>query len=410
MAELVAGLRQRQPELAWLRYYALFDGSACLDVLSSIEIRRCGIAATLAGETILSRTIGSGDMVAVGALLARMPWVHEDHQHTRERGLVRHILPELEESPIGLSWALLASGLNPAADTGEVFQSDSRRGALRSLHEPFGDGMVGVLLKPGLLAFKQREAPPCRPGAMLLQAFPAFGVALAFAINRLACVHRAIRVHGKVDDAEVYTQDTFYADGLGLQDITDHGKVERTLDVHQINLTLAKGQQGALTLATLVGNGHAALHRPEREHGVRAETKNSIIVGLCGITPEASARLAVQFVGICHLGNTPYRHLCGKTKLLPTALIGQLVQSELSKGVGVPGLPCQPRTRAVRHLQRLQQRIMLFRGRCQFEIRHKFHISSIEHLWHKSNRNCWPCRPTSFPPRPERRGLSEVFR
>ena len=70
----------------------------------------------------MCRSIALGDMVTVGALLAGMTGIDEDHRDTGECGLVRHVLPELEESPIGVPWALLASGLNPLPDARQIFE------------------------------------------------------------------------------------------------------------------------------------------------------------------------------------------------------------------------------------------------------------------------------------------------
>ena len=270
--------------------------------------------------------------------------------------------------------------------------------------------MVHVVLKPGLLACEMSQPSPRRPGPMSLQPFTALLVPLAFSLDRLARVHRAVRVHSKVDDTKVHAKHVLDADGLWLKDITDDRKVKRPLDVHQVHLALAKSQQGALSCAALVGHLHAALHGPQRQLGVRAQTEDAIIVGLRGIAPETTASLAVQFIGIGHFGNTAHGHLCGKAKLGTTAFIRELVQGELAKRVGLPCLFRQPCAGTVRHLQRVQQRRMLFWGGSQLEIRHKFHISSIEHLTAENKQTCWPCRPTSFPPRPKRRGLSEVFR
>ena len=322
---------------------------------------------------MLSRTISFGDVPAVVALLARMPWVHEDHWHTDERRFVGHILPKLEKSPVTVSWPLLASGLNPLADTLQVFQGDPCSGALRRFHETFGNRVVRVRLKPGLYARELTQLAACRPRLMPLQSMPTPIESLACVVNHRTTIDGAIRVNCEVDDAKVYTEDTLNADGIRLKDITDNRKIESALDVHQVYLALAKGQQGALTLPTLIANGQTALHSPDRKRSARAEAKNPVIVWLCCVPPKPAAGLAVELIDISNLGNAPHRHLCGQAKLCSTPFVGQFVQRKLTKRLGIPGLPSQPRTRPVRDLQRVQQRRMLVWRRDQFEVRHKFH-------------------------------------
>lgn len=335
-------------------------------------------------------------MVTEGALLTGMPGVHEDHGHACKGCFVRHILSELEESPIGMAWALLASGLNPLSDPGQIFETESRSGALRSVHEPFGDGMVGILLKPGLFPFEQLEPPPRRPGVMGLQSFPAFGVTLSLPLDCLSRMHRAIRVHRKIDDAEVHTQDVLDADGLRLQNITNHGKVEHALDVHQINLTLAKGEQGALPGATLVGNRHAALQSPDGQLRIGAQTKDPVVVGLCRVAFEATAGLAVELVGIGHFRNASHDHLGTQPKAFFAGMVGQPVQGKLPKRLCLPGLARQPGTGTVRGRQRLQKRLMLSIGRVELEISHKFHgLKYRTYVVQEQLKSCCSYRATS---------------
>ena len=321
----------------------------------------------------LGWSIPFGDMPTVGAFLARVPRIDKDHWYTSERGLVRHALPQLEESPIGVPWSLRAAGLNPLSDTRQIFQGDPSSGALRSIHEPFGDGMVDILLKPGLLALEQLESSPRRSCSMALQAFASGLVSLAFPIHCRARVHCAIRVQGEVDYAKVHAKHPLNSHLFWLQHITDNGQVEGASYVHQIDFALAKGQQDALALSALIPNGHTTLHGPEGERGIRAEAKDTIIVGLRGIALKTPARRAVELVGISDFGNTTHGHLRGKPKLGTTALVGKLVQGELAKRLAVPGFFGQPCTGMVRHPQRVQQRRMLFRSGGELEIRHKFH-------------------------------------
>jgi hypothetical protein len=233
--------------------------------------------------------------------------------------------------------------------------------------------MVHILLKPGLLPFEQPEPATCRAGVMLLQSFSPCGIALAFALNRLPCIDRAIRVDRQIDDAEIYPQHALHADAVWLQHITDDGQVERASDVHQIDLAFAKAQHGALPYATLIGDGLTTSGRPQREVGIGLHAKDAVIIRLRRIPLEASPRFAVQFVGIRDFRNTAHGHLCRQTKLRTTPFIRQLVQGKLPKRLGVPGFFGQPGTGTIGCLQGCKQSRMLCGSRKQFEIGDKFH-------------------------------------
>ena len=329
---------------------------------------------------MLRRSVGFGDMSAVVALLARVSGVDQDHGDTGQRCLVGDKLPQLGKAPVGVSWPLLASGLNPLPDACQVFQADSGSGALRRVHETFRNGVVRVGLKPFLLARQQAQLSACRSGVVLLKTLAPPGKALPCMLNIRTAVDRPIRINRKIDYAEVYTKDTLNPDRFWLKDITDHGKVEDASNIHQIDFAFAVRQQGALSCATLIGNRQPTLGTPQRDLGVRAESEDAVIVGLGSIALETPPFILIKLVGISHLPNAPYYHLRGKQELLATGVVGQRMQRELPKRLRVPCLASQPRTRTIRRCQRLKQRSVLGWSRHQFEVRHKFHVSSIDEL------------------------------
>ena len=215
-----------------------------------------------------------------------------------------HILPQLEKAPIGVAWPLLASGLNPLPDAGQVFQGNPCSGALRRVHEPFGDGMVRPvetalvsLAGPRNRRLADRVPWRCNPSRRCL-------VPLAFPFNSFACIHRAIRIDGKIDYAQIDTKDTLNPHLFGVKDIADDRDIEDPFDIHQVHFALAIGQQGTLPLAAVVGNRQATVHRPDGQVGIRAQAKDPVIVGLRRITFEATTGLAIQLIGISNFGNT----------------------------------------------------------------------------------------------------------
>jgi hypothetical protein len=350
------------------------------DVLRGVKIRVRRIATLLAGELGLTLPIGSLDMPALVTPLARMPWVNEQYRDASGGSLVGNILSQLGKAPVRLPWSLCAPGLNPLPNARQVFQGNPSRGALRSLNNLFGNRVVRVRLKPCMLSGNLSEFASSSSCIVPLKTLPAALESLTGVLNFSASIDSAVRIHREIDDTEINAQDMLYPHLFRLKDITNHGKVEDASNVHQIDFALPKCQQSTLPLATLVGNRQPSLRTPQRDLGIRAESKNAIIVGLRRIALKPTPCLRVQLVGVRDLGNAAYHHLCRKQKLLTTRVVGQRMQRELPKRLRVPCLASQPRTGTIRCRQRLKQGSMLGLCRQQLQVRHKFHVSSIELL------------------------------
>lgn len=149
------------------------------------------------GWTILAR-----DLVAHGTFLTRIPGIHHNYGDTSQPCLVAHKLPQLEKSPVGVSCPLLASGLNPGANPLQIFQGDGGPGALRRFHDTLGDGMVDVLLKPGLCARELPQLASGGPRGMVLQFLASLGKALPFPLDLGTAIDSAIRIDRQVDNAK----------------------------------------------------------------------------------------------------------------------------------------------------------------------------------------------------------------
>ena len=380
MAELVAGLRQRQPKLARLRYHAPIDCGAVFNVLRGVKVRVRRVPTLFAGEPGLTLPIGPLDMSALVTPLARVPWVNKQYRYASSGSLVDNVLSQLGKAPVRLSRSLVAPGLNPLSNARQVFQGNPSRGALRSLNDLFGNRVVRVRLKSCVLPGNLPKFTARCSRVVSLKALPTSLESFTGIFNARTTVDGAVRVNRKIDNPEVHAKDTLNAHLFRLKHITDDREVEDASYVHQIDFALAVGEQGTLPFPALVGNRQPPLRTPERDLSVRTEAKDTVIVGLCSVPLKPTSGLRVELVGVCHLSNTPDHHLCGQQELLTARVIGQRMQRELAKRLRIPRLASQPGTCMVRRCQRFQQgRILGFR-RQQFEVRHKFHSSSIEWL------------------------------
>lgn len=92
---------------------------------------------------------------------------------------------------------------------------------------------------------------------------------------------------------------------------------------------------------------------------------------------ERPLNLLVELVGVCHLCNAAYRHLCRKPECLPYRLVHQFVNSKLPEGFCFPRHLTDVITGSIRRCKRACQRISLFGCGEQFQLYAEFHTMSI---------------------------------
>lgn len=98
------------------------------------------------------RTISFIDATAHGAGLGRISGIYVNHGDTGQPSLILDKALQFAKAPVVESCSLPASGRYPAAYTLEFLKSYGTAGALRLLHDSFGNAVVSILLKSGLLA------------------------------------------------------------------------------------------------------------------------------------------------------------------------------------------------------------------------------------------------------------------
>ena len=102
------------------------------------------------------------------------------------------------------------------------------------------------------------------------------------------------------------------------------------------------------------------------------------IVGDSGVRSKDALGLAVKLVGVGDAGDATHDDLRGKVReSLASQMVGQLVEAELSKGLGLPCLFTKEVTGSVGELQRLQEQGSLLISWQQLDFGSELHSSSI---------------------------------
>lgn len=325
----------------------------------------------------MTGTIGPTHASTFRTSLTGVGRIYEDHGDTSQTRLVFQERAELKEGPVVQPCALLAPGRDPTTDTLQILQGDAAAGALRFSHDALADAVVHVLLVTPLLSADTPEFASGGTSALPLEVATPVAVDAPLPLHSLPRIQRAVRVTSKVDDAQVNAQEVSGLLDGRLIHIADHVQVERVLDVHQVNLSLTEGKEAALILPTHEGHDLTPVQGPERYQVVRLEAQDTVIVGDGPVRSEAALRLAVELIGIGHLGNTADGHLCRQAEVCFDDIVGQPVESILPEGALLPGQPAEEIAGSIGSLQGLEQDGVLFRRGQELEVDDQLHRYSI---------------------------------
>lgn len=327
-------------------------------------------------------------MEAPTTFLGRIPRVYQDNGNSCHLSLVRNVLPQLAESPVGKLCSLPTSGLNPSAYACEFFQANRGFGALRRLYNSFRDLVIDVFLVSGLLAGNLAKLALGSLRALALEIAPAVREDTAFPFNFGTAIYGSVRIGCEVDNPQVNTQNILNTNCVRVWNFANASNVENPANQHQVYFALAVFQKLSLPFTTLKGDCQPTAQCPDRDSIARLEAKDTIIIRLRRMLAEFASSLFVKLVGIRHLGNTTYCYLRRQTKLFAASLIGYAMQLELPKGIGLPCLLGQPVARSISCLKCQLERFVLLATGEKFDVCYQFHAFKYRGNREKTQENC----------------------
>uniref|UniRef100_UPI002FC35DF9 hypothetical protein n=1 Tax=Nitrosococcus watsonii TaxID=473531 RepID=UPI002FC35DF9 len=128
-----------------------------------------------------------------------------------------------------------------------------------------------------------------------------------------------------------------------------------------------------LVIATHVANLFSAREQPERDFLISNKAQDPIIIRLGRMLSKGAFSFLIQLISICYFGNATHRYLRGQLKFNAKVLIGDFMQIELPKGLGLPSPFGKPVTCHITTFKRQTQSAFLIRRRVQFEVSDKLH-------------------------------------
>ena len=296
--------------------------------------------------------------------------------------------------------SLRFAGLNPASDMREFLNRNRAPGAFSLGNKHLRYAVVGVFAEAGLLTRKFLQSPLGGFGVATLQTSFAPSELAADALDARSGVTVAIAVKREIDHAEINAEHAFNADFLRVRRIADARQIPLAAHEHQIDLTLAEGEQRTLARAADERDFQPTGKRPNTDGIGGGETDNPVIIGLCGEAPKVALAIFAGFVCVRRFGDATHRGLRGQAEHLADLGIGQPVQVELPKLSCLEAACRQVIAGCIAALQRLAQRARLFLSWFELNVRYQFHISNMEIFAESFNRKA------ALPPRHSWRGLS----
>jgi hypothetical protein len=147
--------------------------SPATDVAGGVPIGMGLVAACPAIKPIPALPVGAFAVPALGASLAGISGVHEDHGYIRESRLVADERAELGERPSREPiLRVTAPSRDPVADALEVFEGDPASGAFGGLDDLLADDVVLVPAEPSLFTLDPPDLLLARFGVLALESFP----------------------------------------------------------------------------------------------------------------------------------------------------------------------------------------------------------------------------------------------
>lgn len=320
------------------------------------------------------RAIGFVDTAADGTFptgVARVNRVHRDACPSR---LVSDKTFELEERPVGVPCALLASYRDPRPNPCEFFQGNRPLRVMRLLHDALTDCVVGVFLETSLSSTDLAQLATRGLRAFALQVAATMGVDAALLLNCRAAERLPIGVSREIDDAKIDAKRVRNVNRVGISYFAGGCEKEAIAEQDQVAFALPGLQQFALALPADKGNMQATVNCPDRDRRLaNVPAQDTVIVYDSTVRLERALSFAVELVSVSHLRQQAHNYLRRQAETFLDLVVQQLVQVKRLEGLRLPGSRADIVTRFVGEFQRAVQRVSLSSIGQEFDLCNQLH-------------------------------------
>ncbi len=359
----------------YLRYHWLIDSSLVPNVLGRHKVSWPREATLLAAKIVSSGSIRLCDERTLRASPTRIARINLNDGYTQPLCLIFNKAFQLVKPPICHSSSLRLPGLNSFSNAAQVFERNRVGQALSRSYDGFTYAMVSIFLETGLCTRNFLKLALGRTRTLFLQIFSSVRELLSSNFNRSAAVVSALRVHGNINNAKIYTKGTLSLDGRTFGNFTRTSNIKLLPYVHKVNFALTAFKELVLALATGVGNLFSSVQGRQGNSSIRHNSKKFIVKRLCRMLAKSSQFSSIKLVGISNLSNTAYCHLSVQPVFLFDCVVNKFMEVKLSKSFTVPGLLGNIIACGITSRERFLEECMLLIRTFKFNISCQFHVN-----------------------------------
>jgi len=305
-------------------------------------------------------------------------WVNQLHDHTGKACLVLDKAPELVKSPRVMLPPLALANRGPVPDAREVFKGNTATGVFSLCNNSLAEYMVGMGSKPVLFVGALTEKFLRCLRIFGLEFLAQFGMALSQSVNLAARVGLPVRVGGDIDNTKVNTKKALGVIGLRLRNVYDDGQVEGAISQCKVSLTYNPVYSGLLISTDAYWNGLSPLESKDGYPVCPLPREDALVVDYSTMGLEGMDFGLVPAIALNDLSYYPNCHLCRKAVMLSKVAIGKAVEFHLRSRIALEGKIGDIVARLIEAFHSLQQGLMLFESRCEFDHQRLFHVSIID--------------------------------
>jgi hypothetical protein len=368
----------------------LVDGSPA-DVLRSNGIGISSERARYTSESVPTRAVALVYSSTLRARLRGIAGFNEPYGYPGEPRFVFHKLPELIKDPGVHRPPLRLSNRDPRPYPFEVLKRDTTLRALSLADDELRDYVVDIASHPPLFATAFLQEPLGTVGSTSLQLSPDMSIAVSEALQMRARINLAVGVRSDVFDPEINPKPALRNSRRWLLDVDRGKQIPLTVPVEQVALTLSRLEHLLCTFIANKRDTFSPTNSPDR-HRLTEISKDAVVIGDGAEVSKGAFASLVQFVCISYFGDSPHRHLSGKTKTKPNFVVSELMQFVLRKRSPLPRYFANCISCLVRASKRFLERLGLLIGRKELYLNRQSHalviLSDSEHRKTKKSLHC----------------------
>lgn len=365
--------------IAQLAKYGWFTSSPA-DVNGSVDIGVGCVITRATPKLVLALSVLFGAVSALSAGTAGIARIDGHEMHSGKSGFVFQKQPELRERPGMQNCTLPLPGLDPFADTIQIFDGNSATGAFSFGNDLLADVVVHPCGEALFFTSQLLQPPLCRTSLFLLKFGSQSAVTVAHRLDLRTGVALAIRVAGDAGDAQIDTEKLCWLDWRCVRKIDSAVEIEPALAVRQIGLTFDPVKPLLLVFAVDQRHDYAAFRQgPQADTVQSLESHDAFVVSDRAIRLKDWTFCLIAREAFNGLANSADSHLSGELELRANLRVSQFVDRWLAVNFRLESTLSREGSGFVDPLHSGKQPLALFGVRQNLQLEREFHYYGVYH-------------------------------